>query len=191
MKSENAIPLGDFNKYLSLSWPCAKRAATPRTARTAMAVATIVKAAIRFTAVRVSIFCSRCSCATDSFIGSGMVCSPSQQKLSNSDQRACRTIAIRPEVRGRKQLDVGIDCAFYQLIKKHVTSPKWPHDSERRLTRWLIRSRLSIRRNRYESMGDTIVQLRDAYCSGSMRIERLNLQTADAHCRLYSTGFHD
>jgi len=48
-----------------------------------------------------------------------------------------------------------------------------------------------IRRNRYESMGDTIVQLRDAYCSGSMRSGRLKLQTADAHCRLYSTGFHD
>jgi len=56
LKSENAIPLGAFSEYLSLSWPCAKRAAATRTASTATAVATMVKPATRCTAVRVSIF---------------------------------------------------------------------------------------------------------------------------------------
>src|SRR5277367_6104759 len=51
-KSENAMPLGDFNEYLS----CAKGAATTRTASTATAVGTIVKPPIRSTAVRF-IFC--------------------------------------------------------------------------------------------------------------------------------------
>src|SRR6202453_4520843 len=42
LKSENAIPLGDFSKYLSLSWPCAKRTTAPKTASAATAVATTV-----------------------------------------------------------------------------------------------------------------------------------------------------
>src|SRR5580700_874927 len=65
LKSENAIPLGDTSEYLFLSWPCAKRAAAPRTPSTATAVAMRVKPAIRATAVRLSIFCACCSCATD------------------------------------------------------------------------------------------------------------------------------
>ncbi|MFZ1931667.1 MAG: hypothetical protein WA261_08625 [Candidatus Sulfotelmatobacter sp.] len=33
LKSENAIPLGDFSEYLSLPWACAKSAATLRKAK--------------------------------------------------------------------------------------------------------------------------------------------------------------
>src|SRR5271155_3891605 len=75
LKSENAIPLGDTSEYLSLSlsWPCAKRAAAPRTASAARAVAMRAKPAIRAAAVRVSIFCSCCSCATD-FVGNSDMC---------------------------------------------------------------------------------------------------------------------
>src|SRR5580704_12087428 len=54
LKSENAIPLGDFSKYLS----CAKTAVATRTASTATALATMVKPVMRSPAVRVSIFCS-------------------------------------------------------------------------------------------------------------------------------------
>src|SRR5271166_1778145 len=45
LKSENAIPLGDFSEYLS----CAESAATPRTASTAVAIA-IVSWVLRFMA---------------------------------------------------------------------------------------------------------------------------------------------
>ena len=55
--------------------------------QTATAVATpMVKPAIRSTAVRVSIFCSYCSCATDFVTSSDMVCSPSQKKFSKPDR---------------------------------------------------------------------------------------------------------
>src|SRR5437762_11874658 len=52
------------------------------TASTATAVTTTVKPATRCAAVRVSIFCPGCSCATDFVTSSDMVCSPSQGKLS-------------------------------------------------------------------------------------------------------------
>ena len=45
LKSENAIPLGDFSEYLS----CAQTAVPPRTARTAVAI-TIVSLLLRFMA---------------------------------------------------------------------------------------------------------------------------------------------
>src|SRR5580658_351713 len=95
LKSENAIPLGDISEYLSLFWPCAKRAAAARTASTATAVATMIKPAIRSKVVRVSIFCSRCPCATDFVTSSDMLCSPSQRKFSEPDQRAVEQIRSR------------------------------------------------------------------------------------------------
>src|SRR5258706_3613126 len=91
-------------------------AAAPRTASAATAGATIVKPAIRCTVVGVSIFCSCCSCATDVVTSSDMVCSPSQKKFSRPDQRASRTIAIKPEVRGVKQLDDGIGYIFVRAV---------------------------------------------------------------------------
>src|SRR5579863_3526144 len=48
-KSENAIPLGDFSEYLSLSWPCAQRTVATRTASAALAIA-IVSWLLRFMA---------------------------------------------------------------------------------------------------------------------------------------------
>src|SRR6202044_2224288 len=49
LKSENAIPLGDFSEYLFLLWPCAKRTTAPKTASAATAVATTVYPAMRCT----------------------------------------------------------------------------------------------------------------------------------------------
>src|SRR6202041_3178843 len=81
LKSENAIPPGDTSEYLSLSWPCAKRAAAPRTARPARAVAMRAKPAIRATVVRVSIFCCACcSCATD-FLTNSDICISLHRKV--------------------------------------------------------------------------------------------------------------
>jgi hypothetical protein len=75
MKPENAILPGDLSEYLSLSWPCKLRTAPPMMASSAVA-ATIVKTAICFTAVRVSIF--YCRRAKDSLVGSVTACSPSK-----------------------------------------------------------------------------------------------------------------
>src|SRR6202167_781357 len=50
LKSENAIPLGDFSKYLS----CGSDAATTSTVSAVTAAATTVKQARRFMAVRAS-----------------------------------------------------------------------------------------------------------------------------------------
>jgi len=49
-----------------------------------------------------------------------MVCSPSQ-KLSKPDQRASRTIAIKPDVRGVKQLDNGIEDTFVSSVRAEVS----------------------------------------------------------------------
>jgi hypothetical protein len=49
-----------------------------------------------------------------------MVRSPSQQKFSKPDQRASRTIAIKPDVRGVKQLDNGIDDTFVSSVREEV-----------------------------------------------------------------------
>ena len=45
-----------------------------------------------------------------------MVCSPSQEKVSKPDQRASRTIAIKPDVREVKQLDDGIVDTFVSSV---------------------------------------------------------------------------
>ena len=43
------------------------------------------------------------------------------KKFSKLDQRASRTIAIRPDVRGVKQLDHGIDDTFVSSRRKEVS----------------------------------------------------------------------
>jgi len=50
-----------------------------------------------------------------------MVCSPSQKKLRKPDQHASRTIAIKPDVRGGKQLDNGIDDTFVSSVREEVS----------------------------------------------------------------------
>jgi hypothetical protein len=50
-----------------------------------------------------------------------MVCSPSQKKLSKPDQRASQTTAIKPDVRGVKQLDNGIDDTFVSSVREEVS----------------------------------------------------------------------
>jgi hypothetical protein len=50
-----------------------------------------------------------------------MVCSPSQNRFSKPDQRASRTIAIKPRVRGAKQLDNGIDDTFVSSVREAVS----------------------------------------------------------------------
>jgi hypothetical protein len=49
------------------------------------------------------------------------VCSPPQKKSSKPDQRASRTIAIKPEVRGIKQLDHRIDDTFILSVREEVS----------------------------------------------------------------------
>jgi hypothetical protein len=46
------------------------------------------------------------------------MCCPSQKKLSKADQRASRTIAIKPDVRGVKQLDDGIDDTYIKYLEE-------------------------------------------------------------------------
>src|SRR3984957_19555027 len=89
LKSENAIPPGDTSEYLSLSWPCAKRAAAPRTASDAMAVAMRATPAMRATGVRVSIFCACCSCVAD-FVTNSDICISLHRKV-------CRLINVHLE----------------------------------------------------------------------------------------------
>src|SRR5271168_1368311 len=105
LKSENAIPLGDFSKYLSLSWPCAERAEATMAASSAAVVATMVKPALRSTAVRVSILCSCCSCAADFVRSSDMLCSPSPKSFLSAINLHLERFAIKPDARGVKQLD--------------------------------------------------------------------------------------
>jgi hypothetical protein len=50
-----------------------------------------------------------------------MVCSPSQKKFSKPDQRTSRTIAIKPDVRGVKQLDNGIGDTFVSSVREEVS----------------------------------------------------------------------
>jgi len=50
-----------------------------------------------------------------------MVCSPSQKKFSKPDQRASRTIAIKPDVGGVKQLDNGIDDTFVSSVREEAS----------------------------------------------------------------------
>jgi hypothetical protein len=45
----------------------------------------------------------------------------SQIKSAKPDQRASRTIAIKPEVRGAKQLDDGIGDTFVSSVLKEVS----------------------------------------------------------------------
>jgi hypothetical protein len=61
-------------------------------------------------------------------------------------------IAIKPEVSGVKQLDDGIDDTFVSVCG----IPR----------QWVLVHVWLLQRSRYESMGDTIVQLRGPYCSG-------------------------
>ncbi len=49
------------------------------------------------------------------------MCSPSQAELSKLDQRASRTIAIKPEVKGVKQLDNGINDTFLSSVRGDVS----------------------------------------------------------------------
>src|ERR1700722_19659454 len=97
LKSENAIPLGDFSEYLSGG----SAAATTSTVSAATAAAITVKQARRFAAVRASVFCSDRSRPIDFAPSSGMVCSPSQLSF---DQRASRIIATKPDARGEERL---------------------------------------------------------------------------------------
>jgi hypothetical protein len=111
----------------------------------------MVRPAIRLTAVRVSIFWSCCPCATDFVTNSAMLCSPSQ-KFFKPDQRASRTTAIKPGLRRVKQLDDSINDSVVSRVRKKVS-----------LTLIDFQDQLNIQ---YESVGDTIVQLRGAFSSG-------------------------
>src|SRR3954468_7908296 len=78
LKSENAIPLGDFSEYLSAFWTCALRALATATAITATTMAASIKpprAALGF-----SLLC-RCFCATDFVTDSDIVHSPPQKEI--------------------------------------------------------------------------------------------------------------
>src|SRR5208282_639273 len=57
----------------------------------------------------------------DSVACSGTVCSPLPKKFSKHDQRASRTSAIRPEVRGVRQLDDGIDDTFVSSVRQEAS----------------------------------------------------------------------
>jgi hypothetical protein len=50
-----------------------------------------------------------------------MPCSPSQKKFSNLDQPASRSIAIKPEVKGVKQLDHGIEDIFVSSAREEAS----------------------------------------------------------------------
>jgi hypothetical protein len=43
------------------------------------------------------------------------------KKFAKPDRRASRTIAIKPEVRGVKQLDNGIDDTFVSSVREEVS----------------------------------------------------------------------
>jgi len=44
-----------------------------------------------------------------------------KKKFSKPDQRASRTIAIKPDLRGVKQLDDGIDDTFVSGVREEVS----------------------------------------------------------------------
>jgi hypothetical protein len=50
-----------------------------------------------------------------------MVRSPPQRKLSKSDQRISRAIAIKAEVWGVRQLDDGIDDTFVSSVREEIS----------------------------------------------------------------------
>jgi hypothetical protein len=99
----------------------------------------MVKAAMCFTAVPVSIFCFRCTCATGSVIGS-VWCALLQKKVSKPDQRPSRTIAIKSSVREQNNWTIVSPIAVC-LGRLKYRSP-------------------------YKGIGNTIVQLRGQVCSG-------------------------
>jgi hypothetical protein len=71
--------------------------------------------------VRVSIFRSCCSCAKDFLTSSGMVCSPSQTSFPSPINVRLERFTIKPEVRGVKQLDNGIDDTFVSSVREEVS----------------------------------------------------------------------
>jgi hypothetical protein len=93
-----------------------------------------------------------------------MAYSPSQTKYSKPDQRASRTIAIKPEVSGEKQLDDGIDDTFVSSVREEVSFALIDFqdqlDGERPYAPGMTL------RSRHKSMDNTIVQLRGPSCSG-------------------------
>jgi hypothetical protein len=88
----------------------------------------------------------------------------SAKKFSLPDQCPCSDIAIKPDVRGVKQLDQSIDDTFVSDAREEVFFALIDFE-----TVWMERSRMPhahVHRRRYESIGNTIVQLRSPFSSG-------------------------
>jgi hypothetical protein len=95
-----------------------------------------------------------------------MMCSPSQKIFPGPIN--VHLTAIKPDVRGVKQLDDGIDFTSESSVGEEVFFAlidfQGCRDGERR------RPKAWRHCNRYESMGNTMVQLRGPLSSGSMVI---------------------
>lgn len=75
----------------------------------------MIKPATGFAAARICVFCSCSSGATDFVTSSSMIDSSSRE--NESDKLACWTNAIKPEMKGGKQLNDGIDDTFVFSVR--------------------------------------------------------------------------
>jgi hypothetical protein len=87
-----------------------------------------------------------------------MVCSPSQKKFSKPDQHASRTTAIKPDARGVKQLDNGIDDTFVSSVREEVSFASIDFQDSLDGEKPYASGLKTLQSN--ENMGNTIVQLR-------------------------------
>src|SRR5258708_17865572 len=99
----------------------------------------MAKPAIPFTPLRVSIFCSCCSCATDFVTSSDMVCSPSQKRFLRPINVHLERLT-KPQVKGVKQLDHGIGDTFVYVRTGRDLYGRSEKNLVRSVREWLLDS---------------------------------------------------